>query len=211
MFMKLNRSVFALALALTAAPLFAADAPAGEVYTVDKAHSSTEFKVRHMVSNVTGRFGDFDASINLDRAKPSNSSVEFTIQATSINTGNEGRDKHLRSADFFDVEKFPTITFKSTAVKPSGTKDVYDVTGNLTMHGVTKQITLPVSFLGFARDGRGTPKVGFELETTLNRKDYGIVWNKTLDEGGVLLGEDVKVSVNIEANGKAPAAPAAAK
>jgi polyisoprenoid-binding protein YceI len=209
MLMKLNRSVLALALALTAAPLFAADAPAGEIYTIDKSHSSTQFKVRHMMANVTGRFGDFDAAINLDRAKPANSSVEFTIQATSIDTGNEGRDKHLRTADFFDVEKFPTITFKSTSIKASGAKDVYDVTGNLTMHGVTKQVTLPVTFLGFGKDGRGTPKVGFEIETTVNRKDYGIVWNKTLDEGGVLLGEDVKVSINIEANGKAPAAPAA--
>jgi polyisoprenoid-binding protein YceI len=209
MLMKLNRSVFALALALTAAPLFAADAPTGEVYTVDKSHSSTQFKVRHMMANVIGRFGDFDAAINLDRAKPANSNVEFTIQATSIDTANEGRDKHLRSADFFDVEKFPTISFKSTAIKASGTKDVYDVTGNLTMHGVTRQITLPVTFLGFGKDGRGTPKVGFEIETTVNRKDFGIVWNKTLDEGGVLLGEDVKVMINIEANGKPAVAPAA--
>lgn len=209
--MKLNRSVLALALALTAAPLFAAEPQAGEVYTIDKSHSSTQFKVRHMMANFTGNFRDFDAAINLDRGKPSNSTVEFVIQAASIDTDNENRDKHLRSADFFDVEKFPTITFKSTAIKAGTSKDVYDVTGNLTMHGVTKQITLPVTFLGFGKDGRGTPKIGFEIETTLNRKDFGIVWNKSLDEGGILLGEDVKVTINLEANGKPPAPAAAAK
>ncbi|HEX6160384.1 MAG TPA: YceI family protein [Thermoanaerobaculia bacterium] len=198
--MKLNRSLIALAIAIIATPLFAQ-----EVYTVDKVHSSTTFKVRHMMANFTGSFRDFDAKINIDRAKPSNSTVEFTIQAASIDTDNENRDKHLRSADFFDVEKFPTITFKSTAIKPSAKKDVFDVTGNLTMHGVTKVVTLPVTFLGFGKDGRGTPKAGFEIETTLNRKDYGIEWNRTLDEGGILLGEDVKVTINIEANGPKPA------
>lgn len=203
--MKLNCPVFALALALTAAPLFAQTTPAAapaatEVFTVDKSHSSAQFKVRHMMANFTGQFRDFDAIINVDRARPSASSVEFTVQAASIDTDNENRDKHLRSADFFDVEKYPTITFKSTSVKPSATKDVYDVTGNLSMHGVTKQVTLPVTFLGFGKDGRGNSKAGFEIETTLNRKDYGIVWNRTLDEGGVLLGEDVKVTINIEAN-----------
>src|SRR5204863_220533 len=137
-----------------------------------------------------------DAVVNLDRANPAKSNIEFTIQTTSVDTGNEGRDKHLRSADFFDVEKFPAITFKSTSIAAKG-KDSYDVTGDFTMHGVTKRITLPVSFLGFAKTQRGD-KAGFELETTLNRKDYGIEWNRALDEGGFMLSDDVKVDINLE-------------
>jgi polyisoprenoid-binding protein YceI len=203
--LKLIRSIFVLTLFAT--PLFAqqaaAPAPAStlEAWTIDKAHSMASFKVRHLVANVTGSFRDFDANINIDRAKPANSSVEFTIQAKSIDTGNTNRDEHLRSPDFFDVEKFPTITFKSTSVKANSAND-FAVTGDLTMHGVTKSITIPVSFLGFGKDGRGNEKAGFEIETTLNRKDYGIVWNRNVDEGGLLLGDDVKVSINLETNKK---------
>ncbi|MFZ2491434.1 MAG: YceI family protein [Thermoanaerobaculia bacterium] len=185
--------------ALAATPLFAADAPAAEVFSVDKGHSSVEFKVRHVVANVTGRFNDFDATVNINRANPAASTVEFAIKAASIDTANENRDKHLRSADFFDVEKFPAITFKSTAVKASKQKDVYDVTGDFTMHGVTKRITLPVSFLGFGKDPWGNERAGFEIETTLDRKDYGITWNKALDAGGALLSDDVKVAISLAA------------
>ncbi|PYQ28439.1 MAG: protein yceI precursor [Acidobacteria bacterium] len=203
--MKFIRTI--LITALVATPLLA---QTPETWGIDKAHSSATFKVRHIVSQVGGSFSDFDAAINLDRAKPQSSSVEFTIQATSINTGNENRDNHLRSADFFDVAKFPTISFKSTSIKAKS-KNEYDVTGNLTMHGVTKTVTLPVTFLGFASSG-GKEKGGFEIETTLNRKDYGILWNKALDEGGVLLGDDVKVLIDLEVGKKAPAAaPAATK
>ena len=207
--MKFIRSI--LITALVATPLFAqTPAASTEAWGVDKAHSNATFKIRHIVSQVTGSFNDFDAAINIDRANPANSSVEFTIQATSINTANENRDNHLRSPDFFDVAKFPTISFKSTSVKPKS-KTEFDVTGNLTMHGVTKQITLPVTFLGFGKDPRGTEKGGFEIETTLNRKDYGIVWNRNIDEGGVLLGDDVKVTIDLEVGKKAPAPAPAAK
>ena len=204
--MKLNRFALLTALALVAAPLFAAT----ETWTVDKAHSGVGFKVRHMMSNVTGTFNDFDGKITVDRDNPKNDSVEFTINATSIDSGNENRDKHLRSADFFDVEKFPTIAFKSTSIVPSGKKDLFNVTGDLTMHGVTKRVTLPVQFLGRTKTPRGDV-AGLELETTLNRKDYGVTWNRTLDEGGVLLGEDVKIAINLEVKlaAPAPAAPAA--
>jgi len=206
---KFIRSI--LITALVATPLFAqTPAASTEAWGVDKAHSNATFKIRHIVSQVTGSFNDFDAAINIDRANPANSSVEFTIQATSINTANENRDNHLRSPDFFDVAKFPTISFKSTSVKPKS-KTEFDVTGNLTMHGVTKQITLPVTFLGFGKDPRGTEKGGFEIETTLNRKDYGIVWNRNIDEGGVLLGDDVKVTIDLEVGKKAPAPAPAAK
>ncbi len=205
--MKLIRSL--LITALVATPMFA-QAPK-EAWSVDKSHSNATFRVRHLMANVTGAFKDFDADIQIDRANPANSSVEFTIQAASINTGNDNRDNHLKSPDFFDVAKFPTISFKSTSVKMKS-KNSFDVTGNLTMHGVTKQVTLPVEFLGFGKDPRGNEKGGFSIETTLNRKDYGIVWNRNLDEGGVLLGEDVKVAIDLEVGKKAPApAPAAAK
>jgi polyisoprenoid-binding protein YceI len=190
--MKHLRVVLAMAL-LVATPLLAA-----ETFKIDKAHSAADFKIRHMMSNVTGRFGDFDATISLDRKNPAASSVEFTINTASIDTGNDNRDKHLRSPDFFEVEKYPTITFKSTKIAPAG-KDRFDVTGNLTMHGVTKEVTLPVTFLGFGKDQWGKERAGFEIETTLNRKDYGLNWNKTLDQGGLLLADEVRVSIALEA------------
>ncbi|HEX7831597.1 MAG TPA: YceI family protein [Thermoanaerobaculia bacterium] len=195
--MKLIRTL--LLTAMVATPLLAQTpaAPATESWGIDKSHSTTTFKVRHMMANVVGQFRDFDANINVDRANLANSTVEFTIQATSIDTGNTNRDEHLRSADFFEVAKFPTITFKSTSIKAKS-KDSFDVTGDFTMHGVTKRITIPVTFLGFGKDGRGNEKAGLEIETTVNRKDYGVVWNRNLDEGGVLLGDDVKVSINLE-------------
>lgn len=207
--MKAIRSILPILL-LAALPLLA-QAPATETFSVDKNHSMATFKVRHMVSNVVGQFRDFTADVNLDRANPAKSSVEFTIQATSIDTGNTNRDTHLRSPDFFDVAQFPTISFKSTSVKAKS-KTEFDVTGDLTMHGVTKRVTIPVTFLGFAKTPKGE-KAGFELETTLNRKDFGVLWNKTLDEGGMLLGDDVKVSINLEMDKKmaAAAVPAATK
>jgi polyisoprenoid-binding protein YceI len=198
-----NRFALLIALLIVAAPLVAADLP----YSIDKAHSNATFRIRHMMSSVAGRFGDLDGAINIVRDNPAASSVEFTIKSASIDTASEGRDKHLKSADFFDVEKFPTITFKSTAIAKSSTKDVFDVTGDLTMHGVTKRITLPVTFLGYGKNGRGMPLAGFEIETTLNRKDYGIVWNRNLDEGSVLLSDDVKVAIAIEAVQRPPAPP----
>ena len=184
---------------LTLAVLISAGAFAADSFVIDKNHSEAIFQVRHMVSRVSGRFDDFAGTITVDRANPSVSSVEFTIKAPSIDTGVADRDKHLRSADFFDAEKYPEITFKSTAIKPSGRKDVYDVTGTFTMRGVTKTITLPVEFLGFIKDPRGNERAGFSTHTTLNRKDYGINWNRALDNGGALLSDDVDVTVNIEA------------
>jgi polyisoprenoid-binding protein YceI len=201
--MKVIRSILALT-TLAALPLLA-QAPATETFVVDKNHSTATFKVRHMMANVVGQFRDFNADVNIDRANPAKSSVDFTIQATSIDTGNANRDNHLRSGDFFDVEKFPTISFKSTAVTAKS-KTEFDVTGDLTMRGVTKRVTLPVTFLGFGKTAKGE-KAGFEIETTVNRKDYGVVWNRTLDEGGLLLGDDVKVSINLEMDKKAAPAP----
>ena len=192
--MKNTRLALFALLLLTAASAFAAD-----TFTIDRAHSNASFKIRHMMSNTTGSFGDFKGTIVVDREAPTKSSVEFSIASASINTGTEDRDKHLRSADFFDASQFPEITFKSTKIASSGTKDTYNVTGNFTMHGVTKVITLPVTFLGFAKDPWGNERAGFELETTIDRKDYGLTWNKSLDSGGMLLADDVKIAINLEA------------
>ena len=179
---------------------------AADVYTIDKVHSEVSFRVRHMVSKVPGRFTDFAGTISADAAKPEASSVEFTIQATSIDTAIAQRDQHLRSDAFFDVAKFPTITFKSSRVT-AASKDHYDVTGTFTMHGVSREITLPVVFQGAAKDPWGGERAGFSLTTTLNRKDYGIVYNQVLDSGGLMLGDDVVIEINIEAVKAKPPAP----
>jgi polyisoprenoid-binding protein YceI len=150
------------------------------------------------VSQVTGRFNAFEGSIHIDREKPEASSVEFTIQTESIDTSNEKRDEHLRSPDFFDVAGHPTITFKSTSMKAMGGAS-YEVTGDFTLHGVAKSITLAVEVLGEMKDPWGKQRIGFQVSATVNRKDYGISYNKVLDQGGLMLGEDVKVSINLEA------------
>ena len=165
-------------------------------YGIDTAHSSVGFKVRHLVSKVSGGFNDFDGTIVADFGNLDASSVEFTIQATSIDTKNEKRDGHLRSPDFFDTEKYPEITFKSSKVtKVDG--DSFAVAGTLTMHGVSKQITLTVDYLG-EMSAMGGVRAGYEMTTTVNRKDYGVSWNRALDSGGLVLGDDVEVTVNLE-------------
>jgi polyisoprenoid-binding protein YceI len=191
----MNRTLAVLALATGLAVPSAA--PAAATLDIDRVHSAASFQIRHIVSKVSGRFTDFSGTILADAAKPEASSVEFTVKTASIDTAQANRDKHLQIADFFDVEKFPEITFKSTSVKSAG-KDKYDVTGNLTMHGVTKQVTLPVTHLGSIGSGKDL-RHGFETTTTLNRKDYGIVWNKALDTGGYMLGDDVTVTINLTA------------
>jgi polyisoprenoid-binding protein YceI len=205
MFSKLHKLLTAVALtALSAAA--ALPAQAADIYNIDPGHSQVGFQVRHLVTQVSGKFNDYKGAVQLDPAKLEGSSVDFAIKTASIDTGVPDRDKHLRSADFFDVEKFPEITFKSKSVKATG-KDQYAVTGTFTMHGVSKEITLSVTFNGTAKDPWGGQRAGFSAETTLNRKDYGIVWNKALDNGGALLGDDVKIAVNLEAvKAKEPAA-----
>jgi polyisoprenoid-binding protein YceI len=199
-------AAFALTAALAALPAAAEVA----TYTVDKAHSEATFQVRHLVSKVSGEFRQFDGTIKMDPANLAVSSVTFTIDASSIDTDVADRDKHLRSDDFFAVEKYPTITFESTRIEAMGSNE-YAVTGKLTMRGVTKEITLPVTFLGEVKDPWGNTKAGFETSTTLNRQDYGINWNKTLDQGGVLVSDDVNVDINLEVLKQAEAkdAPAA--
>jgi polyisoprenoid-binding protein YceI len=173
-------------------------APAVRAFAIDKTHSEATFQVRHLITKVRGRFADFAGTINFDADQPAQSSVSLTIQAASIDTSTPDRDAHLRSDDFFAVEKYPTITFDSTGITATGGND-YHVTGNLTMRGVTKSITIPVTLLGTAVDPWGNQKVAFEGEVTINRKDYGLNWNAALEAGGFLVGDDVKISLSIQA------------
>ena len=167
-------------------------------FEIDRSHSEVDFQVRHLLSKVRGRFNDFSGAIEFDREHPERSRVDVTIQAASIDTGEPDRDKHLRSTDFFGVEAFPTLTFVSTSVTPRG-DNRYDVAGNLTIHGVTQSIVLPATFLGAATDPWGNTKLGFEAELTLNRKDFGLTWNAALETGGFLVGDEVKVTLSIQA------------
>src|SRR5436305_5822148 len=194
----MNRTAIqALALALLL-PALATAEPA--IYKVDADHSGVSFSIRHFVTNVSGRFRDFDGVIKYDPQNPAASSVEFTVRAASIDTANNDRDEHLRSKDFFEVAKYPTLTFASARVVPRDAATL-EVTGNLTMHGVTREITFPVQLLGTMRAPRGE-KAGFEAAFTLNRKEFGINWNNLLDSGP-MLGDEVKIRIEIEANSQA--------
>ena len=166
-------------------------------YAIDKAHSEAVFQVRHLITKVRGRFTDFEGTIQFDEAHPEQSSVNFSIKTSSIDTSEADRDKHLRSADFFDVDNHPTINFKSTRVTGSGSS--IQVTGQLTIRGVSKEITLPVSHLGAAKDPWGNMRVGFETEVVVNRKDFGLHWNAPLEAGGFLVGDEVKINLSIQA------------
>lgn len=169
-----------------------------ERYTIDASHSTVGFKIKHLaISSVPGRFGDFTGMIDFDPTKIADSSVEATIKTESINTDNKKRDDHLRGADFFDGSKNPTIQFKTTKVEPVSAS-TFKATGDLTMRGITKPVTLDVEYTGGATDPWGNKRVGFSASTVLSRKDFGITWNKTLDAGGLVLGDEVKVTLEIE-------------
>jgi polyisoprenoid-binding protein YceI len=180
---------------------------AAGIYNFDKAHSSIGFRIKHMgLVEVPGYFRDFTGAINYDMKDVTKSTVEFTAKMESVDTGVEGRDKHLRTVDFFEVEKFPEMTFKSTKVEKKD-KNLM-VTGDLTMKGVTKQISFPVTIAGFLKDQRGGTKMGAIAETTINRKDFGVNYGNTLPNGAAAISDDVKIVLNIEAN-MAAAKPAA--
>ena len=197
---RLSVSILTLSALLLAARAFAAP----QVYEIDPVHSRVEFTIRHMFSKVTGNFGTFKGTIRYDAADPSASSVNTEIDASSIDTNNERRDGHLKSPDFFDVAKYPTITFTSTKVKTDSDGKI-KVEGTLTMHGVQKQVNLDVAYLGAGPGLDGVVRSGFEGLTKVDRKDYGIVWNKALDKGSTLLGDDVQISLEIEAVAPTPA------
>jgi polyisoprenoid-binding protein YceI len=167
------------------------------VYKADPVHSKVGFSIRHLVSDVDGRFKDFDGTIKYDAQHPADSSVQFTVQAASIDTGNDTRDKDLKSPKFFDVAKIPTLSFTSTKVAAKG-NNAFDVTGNLSIHGVTKTVTIPAKFRGEVKSPMGE-RAGFESSFTVNRLDYGVKWNSVIEGGGTILGDDVDVSIRIEA------------
>jgi polyisoprenoid-binding protein YceI len=167
-------------------------------FAIDKAHSEATFQVRHLITKVRGRFSDFEGTIQFDESKPEESSVTFTIKTDSIDTSEPDRDKHLRSGDFFSVDEHPTMTFTSTRVRPVSSNQ-FEVTGPLTIRGSKKEITIPVTYLGTAKDPWGKERAGFEAEVTINRKDFGLSWNAALEAGGFLVGDDVKISLSIQA------------
>jgi polyisoprenoid-binding protein YceI len=170
-----------------------------EKWDFDLVHSSINFWVRHvMVSKVHGRFTKWSGSIEFDEASPASSHVEVTIDASSIDTKEDQRDTHLRSADFLDVEKYPAITFRSTRVEPSG-DNRYRLTGDLTIHGTTKPVVLDVEYAGRAKDPWGGERAGFSAKTSLNRKDYGLTWNLALEAGGFVVGEKLEINLEVEA------------
>ena len=167
-------------------------------YKIDKDHTSVSFKVRHLFSNVQGQFKVFEGTIDYDPDKPEMWGAQGTIQVDSIDTGVAPRDKHLKSADFFEADKYPAITFKTTKVT-SVAKDSAKAEGLLTMHGVEKPIGLEVQIHGAGKDPWGNTRAGFTATTKLNRQDFGIKWNEKLDNGGLLLGDEVDVTLELEA------------
>jgi polyisoprenoid-binding protein YceI len=177
-------------------------------YSFDKAHSFIGFKVKHMgLIEVPGFFRDFTGTVNYDSANPTKSSVEFTAKVTSVDTGVAGRDRHLRTADFFDVEKFPDLTFKSTKVEKKGKGWI--VSGDLTMRGVTKPVSIPFEITGFVPGGeRSGAKIGIAGETTLNRRDFGVNYGGNMPSGGPVVADQVKVVLQIEAGKPGPPRPA---
>ncbi len=166
---------------------------AAAAYEIDESHSSVAFKVKHFVSIVRGNFESFKGTVEFDEANPAASSTSVSIDAKTINTSNAKRDEHLRNPDFFEVEKYPQITFTSTKVEDG------KITGNLTMHGVTKEVVLDYTFNGTATDPWGGQRAGFSATTEIDRKDFGITFNKVLDNGGLMLGEKVQIEIEIEA------------
>lgn len=168
-------------------------------WKLDPAHSSAEFKIKHMmISNVKGSFTGLAGTLIEDKNDPARSSVEATIEIGSINTGDAQRDTHLKSADFFEQEKHPQMTFKSTKVEKKGEGE-YKVTGDLTLHGVTKSVTFAVEGpTAPGKDPWGNTRIGLEATTKINRKDYGLSWNAALETGGILVGEDVQITIDAQ-------------
>jgi len=167
-------------------------------YKADLAHSSIAFKLKHMFTYAKGDFKDFSGSFSFDEKTGALSNIDFKIKVSSIDTNNGKRDEHLKSPDFFEVEKYPEITFKAEKIKKIG-KTKYSIQGPLTMKGVTKPVTFVAEYLGSAKNPWGMETSSFTASTKINRKDFNLIWNKTLDNGGLLVGETVDISVEIEA------------
>jgi polyisoprenoid-binding protein YceI len=188
----------AVAAAVALASLVPSAVRAADTYEIDPAHTSVQFSIRHMmISNVRGEFTKLTGKATGDVANPTAAAVEATIDATSIDTRNEKRDEHLRSPDFLDTAKFPSMTFKSTKVEKAG--DGWKLHGDLTLHGVTKPVVLDVTNVTPpTKDPWGNTRIGAQATTKINRQDFGIVFNKTLDGGGVLVGDEIAITIDVE-------------
>jgi polyisoprenoid-binding protein YceI len=185
--------VSALFSLLLASATFATDK-----YELDPVHTRIGFTARHlMINNVSGRFTDFTGNILYDEQDVTKSSVAVKIQTASVSTENKMRDDDLRSANFFDIAKYPEITFQSSRIEKQG--DGYTCVGTLTMHGVSKEITIPFTILGKVKDPWGNTRVGLEAELKVDRRDWGLTYSKTLDSGGLVVGNDIKIDLNVEA------------
>ena len=168
------------------------------IYALDPSHSTVEFVVRHlMISKVRGRFASFSGQIDLAPGSDMPEAISASIDINSIDTREDQRDNHLRSADFFEVEKYPTMTFQSTRIE--GTSGDFKVYGNLTLHGVTKEVVLKGEFEGRGSDPWGGQRAGYSAHTTINRRDFGLNWNAALETGGVVVSDEVKIELNVEA------------
>lgn len=168
-------------------------------YNVDPAHTSVQFKVRHLAfTKVTGRFTDFDATVRMEPGNIETLEAEAKIKTVSINTGDETRDNHLRTNDFFNAEKYPEITFRSTGVHEVNS-DNFKLEGELTIRDVTRTVVLDGEYLGEATDPWGGNRIALEARTTINRHDYGVKWNQALETGGFLVGDDVELILNVQA------------
>jgi polyisoprenoid-binding protein YceI len=167
-------------------------------WSIDPMHSEVQFKVKHLViSTVTGSFKNFQGTVETEGDDFNNAKINFSLDVNSINTSQEQRDGHLKSADFFDAEQYPHITFESTSVTKES-DDNYKLTGNLTIKGVTKPVTLDVEHGGIATDFYGNTKAGFEIEGKINRKEFGLTWDGVTEAGSIVVGEDVKLQANIQ-------------
>jgi polyisoprenoid-binding protein YceI len=168
-------------------------------WVLDPAHSEMIFKVKHlMVTNVSGNFNSFSVTAETAGDDFTNAAVEFSAETASVSTNNEQRDEHLKSADFFDAANFPAITFKAIGLEKKGSDEEYELTGDLTMKGVTKSVKLNVEYGGVVKDPWGNTKAGFTITGKINRKDFGLNWNAMLETGGVMLSEDVKINSEIQ-------------
>lgn len=176
--------------------------PVTETFVIDADHSEVGFSVRHLMSRARGRFERFSGEIQLDREQPERSSVVFEVDAASIDTRQADRDAHLRSADFFDVERYPVVRFTSREISKLDDEH-YRVEGVLDLHGIARPITLEVTWLGVGPDPWGNERAGFSTEAVIRRKEFGMIWNAALDNGGVILGDKVDLTIDLETIRKA--------
>ncbi len=170
-------------------------------YVADPAHSNISFAVRHMFAQVKGNFNDYTGNFDFDPKTKELKEIDFTIKTVSLNTNHTQRDNHLRAADFFDATQFPEIRFTALTIKKDA-KGNYTLAGPLTLHGVSKNVTFTAKFLGAAKNPWGTETASFTATTKINRKDFGMSWNKAIDNGGVLIGNDVDITIDIEGMAK---------